>query len=116
MDVWGDLLLTEKKELDRTLQSLACGKVRVLVKHPKGKDINAGDQFSFNSVCGLSVWYTLGSNEEALIRLILRHCAGLSRRPCSDQDQPDPAERDGASSRYLVRHFRRCTPLCDGVC
>ncbi|GAA6006265.1 cullin family protein [Rhodotorula paludigena] len=38
----------EKKELTRTLQSLACGKVRVLVKHPKGKDVNAGDHFSFN--------------------------------------------------------------------
>lgn len=45
----GEATKLEKKELDRTLQSLACGKVRVLVKHPKGKDINAGDQFSFNS-------------------------------------------------------------------
>ncbi|GAA5882845.1 hypothetical protein JCM3774_006868 [Rhodotorula dairenensis] len=45
----GDATKLEKKELDRTLQSLACGKVRVLVKHPKGKDINPGDQFSFNS-------------------------------------------------------------------
>lgn len=44
----GEATKLEKKELDRTLQSLACGKVRVLVKHPKGKDINAGDQFSFN--------------------------------------------------------------------
>ncbi|GAA6006124.1 hypothetical protein JCM11491_002039 [Sporobolomyces phaffii] len=39
----------EPKELNRTLQSLACGKVRVLVKHPKGRDVNAGDQFSFNT-------------------------------------------------------------------
>ncbi|GAA5969499.1 hypothetical protein JCM11641_008134 [Rhodosporidiobolus odoratus] len=38
----------ELKELNRTLQSLACGKVRVLVKHPKGRDVNPGDQFSFN--------------------------------------------------------------------
>ncbi|GAA5986059.1 hypothetical protein JCM10908_006388 [Rhodotorula pacifica] len=45
----GEATKLEKKELDRTLQSLACGKVRVLVKHPKGKDINPGDQFSFNS-------------------------------------------------------------------
>jgi cullin-4 len=40
----------ERKELLRTLQSLACGKVRVLVKHPKGRDVNPGDQFSFNEV------------------------------------------------------------------
>lgn len=37
-------------ELKRTLQSLACGKVRVLVKHPKGRDVNESDSFSFNSV------------------------------------------------------------------
>ncbi|GAA5912728.1 cullin family protein [Sporobolomyces salmoneus] len=39
----------EKTELNRTLQSLACGKVRVLVKHPKGRDVNPGDHFSFNA-------------------------------------------------------------------
>ncbi|KAF9877328.1 hypothetical protein CkaCkLH20_05028 [Colletotrichum karsti] len=35
-------------ELKRTLQSLACGQVRVLSKHPKGKDINPEDTFSIN--------------------------------------------------------------------
>lgn len=35
-------------DLDRTLQSLACGKARVLTKHPKGKDINKTDTFTFN--------------------------------------------------------------------
>ncbi|KAF6809987.1 ubiquitin ligase subunit [Colletotrichum sojae] len=35
-------------ELERTLQSLACGQVRVLSKHPKGKDINPGDTFTIN--------------------------------------------------------------------
>lgn len=39
----------EEKELQRTLQSLACGKIRVLTKHPKGKDINPTDEFSFNN-------------------------------------------------------------------
>ncbi|KAL1924121.1 uncharacterized protein VTP21DRAFT_7156 [Calcarisporiella thermophila] len=39
----------EEKELRRTLQSLACGKVRVLNKHPKGKDVMDDDSFSFNS-------------------------------------------------------------------
>lgn len=35
-------------DLDRTLQSLACGKIRVLTKHPKGKDINKTDTFTVN--------------------------------------------------------------------
>ncbi|KAI1743699.1 ubiquitin ligase subunit CulD [Xylaria scruposa] len=36
------------QDLDRTLQSLACGKVRVLAKTPKGKDINPTDTFTVN--------------------------------------------------------------------
>ncbi|XP_065840721.1 cullin-4A-like [Oscarella lobularis] len=32
----------------RTLQSLACGKARVLAKHPKGKEIEDDDIFRFN--------------------------------------------------------------------
>ncbi|KAK4225541.1 putative cullin [Podospora fimiseda] len=35
-------------EIDRTLQSLACGKVKVLTKHPKGKEIKETDTFSVN--------------------------------------------------------------------
>lgn len=34
--------------MKRTLQSLACAKYRVLTKHPKGKDVNATDTFSYN--------------------------------------------------------------------
>ncbi|KAH6654411.1 Cullin [Truncatella angustata] len=36
------------KDLDRTLQSLACGKTRVLSKTPKGKDVKETDTFSVN--------------------------------------------------------------------
>ncbi|KAI1854623.1 hypothetical protein JX266_000741 [Neoarthrinium moseri] len=36
------------KDLDRTLQSLACGKARVLTKHPKGKDVKNTDTFTVN--------------------------------------------------------------------
>ncbi|KAI0229165.1 Cullin-4B [Lamellibrachia satsuma] len=39
----------EDGELRRTLQSLACGKARVLNKIPKGRDINNGDKFVLNS-------------------------------------------------------------------
>ncbi|CAD5231091.1 unnamed protein product [Bursaphelenchus okinawaensis] len=38
----------EETELKRTLQSLACGKMRVLLKEPKGKDIATTDEFIFN--------------------------------------------------------------------
>eukprot|EP00123_Amoebidium_parasiticum_P013570 comp22032_c0_seq1/m.31981 comp22032_c0_seq1/g.31981 ORF comp22032_c0_seq1/g.31981 comp22032_c0_seq1/m.31981 type:complete len:752 (-) comp22032_c0_seq1:260-2515(-) len=39
----------EEGELKRTLQSLACGKpgTRILIKSPKGRDVNAGDRFVF---------------------------------------------------------------------
>lgn len=39
----------EKKEAARTLQSLACGKVRVLQKQPKGREVEDGDTFVFNA-------------------------------------------------------------------
>uniref|UniRef100_A0A8C9U9B7 Cullin 4B n=1 Tax=Scleropages formosus TaxID=113540 RepID=A0A8C9U9B7_SCLFO len=38
----------EDSELRRTLQSLACGKARVLSKSPKSKDVEDGDKFSCN--------------------------------------------------------------------
>lgn len=38
----------EDSELRRTLQSLACGKARVLSKVPKSKEIEDGDKFRFN--------------------------------------------------------------------
>lgn len=39
----------EDGELRRTLQSLACGKARVLNKIPKGRDIDDCDKFRFNN-------------------------------------------------------------------
>ncbi|KAJ3347769.1 Cullin-4 [Entophlyctis luteolus] len=39
----------EAKELERTLQSLACGKIRILNKIPKGRDVNPDDKFEFNA-------------------------------------------------------------------
>ena len=38
----------EDKELRRTLQSLACGKFRVLSKEPKGKEVEDEDVFRYN--------------------------------------------------------------------
>ena len=39
----------EESELARTLQSLACGKARVLNKTPKGKEVEINDKFAFNA-------------------------------------------------------------------
>lgn len=36
------------QDLNRTLQSLACGKTRVLTKHPKGREVNTTDTFTVN--------------------------------------------------------------------
>lgn len=35
-------------ELERTLQSLACAKFRILTKHPKGREVNTTDTFTVN--------------------------------------------------------------------
>lgn len=35
-------------ELQRTLQSLACGKYRVLIKDPRGRDVDETDRFAYN--------------------------------------------------------------------
>lgn len=39
----------EDGELRRTLQSLACGREKVLLKEPRGKDVNDDDTFIFNT-------------------------------------------------------------------
>ena len=39
----------EDSELRRTLQSLACGKSRVLQKVPRGRDVEDGDNFVYNA-------------------------------------------------------------------
>lgn len=42
-------LQMEDGELRRTLQSLACGKKKVLKKDPPGRDVEDGDVFHFNA-------------------------------------------------------------------
>lgn len=40
---------SEEKDLKPVLQSLACGKKKVLRKLPKGPEVNASDVFEFNN-------------------------------------------------------------------
>ena len=42
-------LCTADAEVKRTLQSLACAKLRPLTKHPKGRDVDETDKFTLNS-------------------------------------------------------------------
>ena len=42
-------MITEDKELRRTLQSLACSNKKVLKKRPVGKNVEDGDVFYFNT-------------------------------------------------------------------
>eukprot|EP00899_Mesostigma_viride_P022837 jgi/Mesvir1/3738/Mv15014-RA.1 len=44
-----DATAIEEKELKRTLQSLACAKVRILNKIPRGRDVDETDTFEFNA-------------------------------------------------------------------
>ena len=36
-------------ELKRTLQTFACAKYKILTKHPKGREVDDADAFSFNA-------------------------------------------------------------------
>lgn len=49
MQVLNTNTASAEEEVKRTLQSLACTKLRPLLKQPQGKDINAGDQFIVNA-------------------------------------------------------------------
>lgn len=70
--------LIEESDLMRTLQSLACGKARVLLKTPKGKDVEKGDKFMFNSQFKNKL-YRIKINQIQLKETV-RHCFfGLSR-------------------------------------
>lgn len=42
-------LIFQDGELRRTLQSLACGKARVISKIPRGREVDDKDKFQFNN-------------------------------------------------------------------
>jgi hypothetical protein len=51
------------------VQSLACGKARVLIKSPKGKDINDGDKFLFNKAF-TNALYKIKINQVAIGNIV----------------------------------------------
>ncbi|KAK9334151.1 Cullin family-domain-containing protein [Lipomyces starkeyi] len=72
----------DDRELVRTLQSLACGKIRVLSKDPKGKDVNPGDRFRVNL-----------KFEEKAYRLRINQIQ-LKETPEENKDTHDQVKRD----------------------
>lgn len=43
------MAVAQDGELKRTLQSLACGKARVISKIPRGREVEDKDKFQFNN-------------------------------------------------------------------
>ncbi|KAK9451569.1 Cullin family-domain-containing protein [Limtongia smithiae] len=72
----------DDRELTRTLQSLACGKIRVLHKSPRGKDVNPGDKFKVNL-----------KFEERAFRLRINQIQ-LKETPEENKDTHDQVMRD----------------------
>ncbi|KAK9465333.1 Cullin family-domain-containing protein [Lipomyces arxii] len=72
----------DDRELGRTLQSLACGKIRVLTKEPKGKDVNPGDKFKVNL-----------KFEDRAVRLRINQIQ-LKETPEENKDTHDQVQRD----------------------
>lgn len=69
---------SEDGELRRTLQSLACGKARVLAKNPKGKDIEDGDKF----ICNDDFKHKLFRIK--INQIQMKETVSLLHSPCSD--------------------------------
>ncbi|KAK9238854.1 Cullin family-domain-containing protein [Lipomyces kononenkoae] len=72
----------DDRELARTLQSLACGRIRILVKEPKGKDVNPGDLFRVDL-----------KFEEKAYRLRINQIQ-LKETPEENKDTHDQVKRD----------------------
>ena len=70
----------EDSELRRTLQSLACGKVRVLVKTPKGRDVESGDKFMNNHEFKNKL-FRIKINQIQLKETVSSKVSGLDRLP-----------------------------------
>ena len=94
----------DDKELKVTLQSLACGKQRVLRKEPKGRDVAEDDVFFFDITfktpvkrpASMAAWRRPSCSREIHgVRGVRLVCATAVSR----QDQFDPVARNGAGER-----------------
>jgi cullin 3 len=92
-----------ENELKRTLQSLACAKYKILLKHPKGKEIDAtADTFQVNTefACANS-------------KIRIQQIAASSKNGSLGRDQYDQDERESKAIRERVQEDRK--PACDAA-
>ncbi|CAI0548495.1 unnamed protein product [Linum tenue] len=100
----------EDKELRRTLQSLACGKVRVLQKTPKGRDVEDGDSFMFNETFTAPL-YRIKVNAIQMKETVEENTSTTERVFQDRQYQVDAAIVRIMKTRKLLSHTLLITEL-----
>ncbi|CAI0545033.1 unnamed protein product [Linum tenue] len=100
----------EDKELRRTLQSLACGKVRVLQKIPKGRDVEDGDSFEFNDTFTAPL-YRIKVNAIQMKETVEENTSTTERVFQDRQYQVDAAIVRIMKTRKLLSHTLLITEL-----
>ncbi|CAM8996218.1 unnamed protein product [Rhodiola kirilowii] len=100
----------EDKELRRTLQSLACGKVRVLLKEPKGKDVGDDDLFVFNESLTASL-YRIKVNAIQMKETVEENTSTTERVYQDRQHQIDAAIVRIMKTRKVLSHTLLITEL-----
>ncbi|KAK7825352.1 cullin-4 [Quercus suber] len=100
----------EDKELRRTLQSLACGKVRVLQKMPKGRDVEDDDSFVFNDLFTAPL-YRIKVNAIQMKETVEENTSTTERVFQDRQYQVDAAIVRIMKTRKLLSHTLLITEL-----
>ncbi|KAL4392794.1 hypothetical protein AHAS_Ahas03G0380700 [Arachis hypogaea] len=109
-----DATSIEDKELRRTLQSLACGKVRVLQKIPKGRDVEDDDSFVFNDTF-MAPLYRIKVNAIQLKETVEENTSTTERVFQDRQYQVDAAIVRIMKTRKVLSHTLLITELFQQV-
>ncbi|KAK4743694.1 hypothetical protein SAY87_010006 [Trapa incisa] len=100
----------EDKELRRTLQSLACGKMKVIQKHPKGRDVEDDDSFEFNEAFTASL-YRIKVNAIQMKETVEENASTTERVFQDRQYQVDAAIVRIMKTRKVLSHTLLITEL-----
>ncbi|KAL7102674.1 hypothetical protein ACP275_08G132900 [Erythranthe tilingii] len=101
----------EDKELRRTLQSLACGKFRVLQKMPKGRDVEDDDTFVFNDQFAAPLYRIKQVNAIQMKETIEENTSTTERVFQDRQYQVDAAIVRIMKTRKMLSHTLLITEL-----
>ncbi|KAK4491577.1 hypothetical protein RD792_002329 [Penstemon davidsonii] len=104
----------EDKELKRTLQSLACGKFRVLQKIPKGRDVEDDDIFFFNDQFNAPL-YRIKVNAIQMKETVEENASTTERVFQDRQYQVDAAIVRIMKTRKMLSHTLLITELFQQV-